>query len=156
MKDLPYTALVRIIEAEDMPISTFTTAVYQLAMDYGIERQNVNINGKFEQSLQDGNSGAYTILFVSILLFIASGIVIYSVFALWRKHSPCTAQYSYNTDTRYSVRFWLYFFHEKLSKIFGVSVSSCSSYSLYDWHDRHSDADFRCFFFFLLPEIPQS
>ncbi|MDD3184158.1 MAG: ABC transporter permease [Anaerostipes sp.] len=82
MKDLPYTALVRIIEAEDMSVSTFTTAVYQLAMDYGIERQNVNINGKFEQSLQDGNSSAYTILFVSILLFIASGIVIYSVFYL--------------------------------------------------------------------------
>lgn len=65
-----------------------------------------------------------------------------SQYALWRKHSPCIAQYSYNTDTWYRVRFWIYLFHEKLSKVFGVSVSRCSSYPLYYWYDRHSHADF--------------
>lgn len=80
MKNLPYTALVRLKDASDMPISAFTTAVYQMAVDYGIARTSVNTNGKFEMSLQSGNSGAYTVFFVSLLLFIAGGIVIYSTF----------------------------------------------------------------------------
>lgn len=80
MKDLPYTALVRLKEASDMTISEFSTSVYQLAVDYGIARTSVNTNGRFEMSLQAGNSGAYTIFFVSMLLFIACGIVIYSIF----------------------------------------------------------------------------
>lgn len=46
MKDLPYTALVRINDITDVPASTFTTIAYQIAMDYGIERPNVNLNGK--------------------------------------------------------------------------------------------------------------
>lgn len=80
MKDLPYTALVRLKEASDMTISEFSTSVYQLAVDYGIARTSVNTNGKFEMSLQAGNSGTYTIFFVSVLLFIACGIAIYSIF----------------------------------------------------------------------------
>lgn len=82
MKDLPYTALVRINDITGVPVSAFTTIAYQIAMDYEIERPNVNVNGKFEQSLQRGNSGIYTILFVSVILFIASSIVIYSIFYL--------------------------------------------------------------------------
>ncbi len=82
MKDLPYTALVRINDITGVPAATFTTIAYQIAMDYEIERPNVNLNGKFEQSLQRGNSGIYTILFVSVILFIASSIVIYSIFYL--------------------------------------------------------------------------
>lgn len=80
MKELPYTALVRINDIANAPASTFTTMAYQIAMDYEIERPNVNVNGKFEQSLQRGNSGIYTIFFVSVILFIASSIVIYSIF----------------------------------------------------------------------------
>lgn len=82
MKDLPYTALVRINDITGVPASAFTTIAYQIAMDYEIERPNVNVNGKFEQSLQRGNSGIYTILFVSVILFIANSIVIYSIFYL--------------------------------------------------------------------------
>lgn len=82
MKDLPYTALVRINDITGAPASAFTTIAYQIAMDYEIERPNVNLNGKFEQSLQRGNSGIYTVLFVSVILFIASSIVIYSIFYL--------------------------------------------------------------------------
>lgn len=82
MKDLPYTALVRINDITDVPASTFTTIAYQIAMDYKIERPNVNVNGKFEQSLQSGNSRIYTVFFVSVILFIASSIVIYSIFYL--------------------------------------------------------------------------
>lgn len=80
MKEVPYDALVRLNSISNVPTSTFTTMVYQMALDYGIERQNVNTNGKFEQSLQSGNSSLYIIFFVSILLFIASSIVIYSIF----------------------------------------------------------------------------
>lgn len=80
LKEIPYTALVRLKDVSDVPVSAFTTAVYQMAMDYGIERSNVNTNGKFEQSLQAGNSESYTVILVSILLFLASSIVIYSIF----------------------------------------------------------------------------
>lgn len=82
MKDLPYTALVRIKDVTNVSGSTFTTIAYQIALDYKIERPNVNLNGKFEESLLKGNSGTYVILFVSTLLFIASSIVIYSIFYL--------------------------------------------------------------------------
>ncbi len=81
MKKMPYTALVRL--KEDViggSASAFTTAAYQIAMDYGIVRQNVNLNGRFELSLQKGNVGLYTIFFVSLLFFIAGSIVIYSIF----------------------------------------------------------------------------
>lgn len=80
MKDLPYTALVRLNDISDVSVSIFTSIVYQIAMDYGIERLSVNTNGKFEQSLQSGNSELYIIFFVAILLFAASSIVIYSIF----------------------------------------------------------------------------
>ena len=42
MKDLPYTALVRINDITGVPASAFTTIAYQIAMDYKIERPNVN------------------------------------------------------------------------------------------------------------------
>ncbi len=82
MKDAPYTALVRLNEVTDVPVSTFTTIAYQIAMDYRVERPNVNLNGKFEESLQKGNTGMYAVLSVSVLLFVASSIVIYSIFYL--------------------------------------------------------------------------
>lgn len=82
MKDLPYTALVRINDITGVPASAFTTIAYQIAMDYEIKRPNVNVNGKFEQSLQSGNSGIYMFFFVSVILFIAGSIVIYSIFYL--------------------------------------------------------------------------
>lgn len=82
MKGLPYTALVRINDITGVPASAFTTIAYQIAMDYEIERPNVNVNGKFEQSLQSGNSGIYMFFFVSVILFIAGSIVIYSIFYL--------------------------------------------------------------------------
>ncbi len=81
MKDVPDTALVRlkedVIGGSD---SAFTSAAYQIAMDYGIVRQNVNLNGSFELSLQRGNTGLYTVFFVSFLFFAAGSIVIYSIF----------------------------------------------------------------------------
>lgn len=82
MKEIPYTALVRLSGASDMPVSTFTTAVYQIALDYGVERADVNINGKFEESLQDGNTSFYAIFFLSAVIALACGIVIYSIFYL--------------------------------------------------------------------------
>lgn len=82
MGSLPYTALVRIHDITGASASTLSAISYQIAMDYKIDRPNVYINGKFEEALQKGNSGIYTIIFVSFLLFIASSIVIYSIFYL--------------------------------------------------------------------------
>ncbi len=82
MKDLPYTALVRLKDASDMPVSTFTTAVYQIALDCGVNRADVNINGKFEESLQNGGVSFYVTLVLSTVIALACGIVIYSIFYL--------------------------------------------------------------------------
>ncbi len=63
MKDMPYTALVRL--KEDViggSFSAYTSAAYQIAMDYGIVRQNVNLNGRLETALQQGNAGLYDFL----------------------------------------------------------------------------------------------
>ena len=80
MAQIPFEALVRLRDMEGMPYSAFTTLVYQIAADYGIERPNVNTNGKFEESLQRGNSGLLVVLFAAFLLFFAGGLVIYSIF----------------------------------------------------------------------------
>ena len=80
MEKIPYEALVRFNNVDDMPYSTFTTLIYQVAAGYGIDRQNVNLNSKFSESLQSGNSGLFTVLFVAVLLFAAGSIVVYSIF----------------------------------------------------------------------------
>ena len=82
MKDIGYTALVRIKEASYMESSAFETTVYQMALDYGIKRENVNINGKFEESLHAENSVAFAMAFVSLFIAAACGLVVYSIFYL--------------------------------------------------------------------------
>lgn len=82
MKDAGYTALVRIQGAADMESSGFETTVYQMAVDYGIRRSDVNINGRFEESLQAGNGTAYLFVLISLFIMGAGAIVIYSIFYL--------------------------------------------------------------------------
>ncbi len=82
MRAIEYTALARIAGAQDMESSGFESAVYQIADDYGVKRQNVNINGKFEESLRGDHTAGYAIAFVSLFIMAASGIVIYSIFYL--------------------------------------------------------------------------
>ena len=82
MRAVEYTALARIAGAQDMESSGFESAVYQIAEDYGVKRQNVNINGKFEESLRGDHTAGYAIAFVSLFIMAASGIVIYSIFYL--------------------------------------------------------------------------
>lgn len=82
MSSVPYTALVRLRDASEMPSSTFSTTVYQIALDYGVARANVNINGTFETSLQSGNTALYVIVLLAIMIAVACGIVIYSIFYL--------------------------------------------------------------------------
>ncbi|MCI9382564.1 MAG: ABC transporter permease [Dorea sp.] len=82
MRAVEYTALVRIAGAWDMESSGFESAVYQIAEDYGVKRQDVNINGRFEESLREDNTAGYAIAFVSLFIMAASGIVIYSIFYL--------------------------------------------------------------------------
>lgn len=82
MSSVPYTALVRLRDASEMPSATFSTTVYQIALDYGIARANVNINGTFETSLQNGNTALYVIVLLAVMIAVACGIVIYSIFYL--------------------------------------------------------------------------
>jgi putative ABC transport system permease protein len=82
MSSVPYTALVRLHDASEMPPATFSTTVYQIALDYGVARANVNINGTFETSLQSGNTALYVIVLLAIMIAVACGIVIYSIFYL--------------------------------------------------------------------------
>lgn len=82
MSSVPYTALVRLRDASEMPSATFSTTVYQIALDYGVARANVNINGTFETSLQSGNMALYVIVLLAIMIAVACGIVIYSIFYL--------------------------------------------------------------------------
>lgn len=82
MSSVPYTALVRLHDASEIPSATFSTTVYQIALDYGVARANVNINGTFETSLQSGNTALYVIVLLAIMIAVACGIVIYSIFYL--------------------------------------------------------------------------
>ncbi len=83
MKDLAYTALVRIVDAALMDASGFETTVYQMAMDHSIGRSDVNRNGRFEESLQGQNAVLYAAgLLVAAFVLAACGIVIYSIFYL--------------------------------------------------------------------------
>lgn len=70
--------------------SGFESAVYQIVEDYDVKCQDVNINGKFEESLQGDNTAGYAIAFVSLFIMAASGIVIYSIFYL--SVASCTQQ----------------------------------------------------------------
>ena len=82
MKTVEYTALIRVAGAADMESSGFESVVYQMAEDYGVKRQDVNINGKFEESLRVDNAVGFVIAFVSVFIMAASGIVIYTIFYL--------------------------------------------------------------------------
>lgn len=82
MKDTGYTALVRIAGASDMESSAFETVVYQIAADYGVKRSDVNINGRFQESLQEENPVFQAMLLISLLILAAGGIVIYTIFYL--------------------------------------------------------------------------
>ena len=82
MKETGYIALVQITGASDMESSVFETSVYQMAMDYGVKRIDVNINGRFEEALQGKNTAIYAIIFVSFFILAASAIVVYSIFYL--------------------------------------------------------------------------
>lgn len=79
--DIPYTALVKIVGAGDMQISEFAGAVDALAVRYGIERNQINVNGNFEYSLQK-SSMTLLIVMVGIIVLFAAAVVIYSIFYL--------------------------------------------------------------------------
>ena len=81
LRDIPYTALIRIADAGEMQMSEFAGVVNNLAVKYGIERNQVNINGTFENSLQN-NSAALVLGIVGIIILFAAAVVIYSIFYL--------------------------------------------------------------------------
>lgn len=82
MKETGFTALVRILDAAQMESSGFETIVYQMAADYRVKRADVNINGRFEEFLQRGNTIVYAAVFISLFILTACGIVIYCIFYL--------------------------------------------------------------------------
>lgn len=82
MRDVPYTALVRLADASQMETAAFEAAVYQMAENYGVKRSDVNINGKFEESLRDESPIFQAMLLVFSFILAACGIVIYTIFYL--------------------------------------------------------------------------
>lgn len=81
LRDIPYTALVKIVDAGDMQISEFSGVVNNLAVKYEIDRNQVNINGNFEYSLQK-TSAVLLIGVVGLIILFAAVVVIYSIFYL--------------------------------------------------------------------------
>ena len=82
VREIPWTALVRIRDAGQMEASVFETVAYQIAADYGVRRSDVNINGRFQESLQEGNPIFQAMLLISLVILAAGGIVIYTIFYL--------------------------------------------------------------------------
>lgn len=82
MKDISYSALVRVKDGTEMTVTEFETIVYQMASEYGIDRMDVNMNGKFEDSIRENRSILYSMIVIAILIFSAGAIVIYSIFYL--------------------------------------------------------------------------
>lgn len=82
VREIPWTALVRIRDAGQMEASVFETVAYQIAADYGVRRSDVNINGRFQESLQEGNPVFQAMLLISLVILAAGGIVIYTIFYL--------------------------------------------------------------------------
>lgn len=85
LKDYPYSAIVRIHDAEKMDQDTFHTTICDLAEKCGIERKNVNENDHFLHSLPGGDMEVQqnlVIFFVGIGIVFVSVLVIYSVFYL--------------------------------------------------------------------------
>lgn len=77
-----YYALTKIRNAKQMNSVEFQNLAFKMGEDYGLEAGQVNINGKFVDSLRSNSTTVIAMAVISIIICLASAIVIYSIFYL--------------------------------------------------------------------------
>lgn len=80
LKDIPYSAAVRIHDADQMSENEFLNAIRDFGEDCGIERHLINENNAFVTNLAITSSEILTILGIGFVVLFASVLVIYSIF----------------------------------------------------------------------------
>lgn len=80
LKDIPYSAAVRIYNAENMGSDEFLDEIRNMGEQYGIERPNINENNMFVSNKSLTSAEVITIVGISIAILLVSVLVIYSIF----------------------------------------------------------------------------
>jgi putative ABC transport system permease protein len=80
LKDVPYTALCKIKDADMMSKDEFLNTVIKVGKDAGIERKNINPNNFFADSLTISRGDILFIVLVSLGILFVSILVVYSIF----------------------------------------------------------------------------
>ncbi len=80
LKDMDYSAAVRIANASKMSGDEFSNEICAIASEYGIDRTDVNKNNKFATSLTLQRNDVIFVVVVGISILLISMIVIYSIF----------------------------------------------------------------------------
>ncbi len=80
LKDVPYTVLCKIKNADRMSQNEFLDAVRGIGRDAGIERKNINPHNAFANSLTLSRQNILFIIGLSIGILFVSILVVYSIF----------------------------------------------------------------------------
>src|SRR5690606_4012608 len=80
LKDVPYTVLCKIENADTMSEEQFLNTINKIGEDAGIERKNINPNNFFTNSLSLSKQNILAIILVSIGILFVSILVVYSIF----------------------------------------------------------------------------
>ena len=80
LKDVSYTALCKIKDADMMSKDEFLNTIIKVGKDAGIERKNINPNNFFADSLTISKGDILFIVLVSLGILFVSILVVYSIF----------------------------------------------------------------------------
>lgn len=81
LKDIPYTAAVRIVGAADMDDQTFLNTIRGMGEEYGIPRHQINENSGFVVKISNITASTLlAVIAVSAAVLFVSVFVIYSIF----------------------------------------------------------------------------
>lgn len=80
LKNIPYSAAVRICNADDMSGDVFLSEIRNIGEQYGIERHNINENNWYVNSKIHTPVEILTIVGVSAAILLVSLLVIHSIF----------------------------------------------------------------------------
>ncbi len=80
LKEIPWSAAVRIYNADNMGGDEFLNEIRSIGEQYGIKRHDINENNMFVNNKSRTSAETITIVVVSVLILFVSIIVIYSIF----------------------------------------------------------------------------
>lgn len=80
LKDIPYSAAIRIHDAEQMDKEQFSFVIRDIGTSYGIARPNINENNYFLLSNTQTTTEFFTVTGLGIAILFVSVLVIYSIF----------------------------------------------------------------------------